>query len=129
MKRRFMFDPLEFIALAKTLSSQVNDEKVARTCVGRAYYAAHLKARETIRRYFPHELQSLARGADEHRFVRERLIDRRHGTIASKLLELSRKRGRADYDLSNYSSATEQTREVMNAIQLCENIISLLGSV
>ena len=66
-----MFDPLDFLSLARTLSSQANDEKIARTCIGRAYYAAHLSAREKIRRHFPIELQNLARPGDEHKFVRE----------------------------------------------------------
>lgn len=125
-----MFNPQNFLALATTLSSQVsNDENISRTCVGRAYYAAHLSARERIRRYYPVELQHLSRPGDEHWFVRDKLTERRHGNIAGKLLDLSRWRARADYDLSNYGSITDQNKEVAKAIQLSQNIISLLAGV
>jgi hypothetical protein len=115
--------------MSKNLEPQSSDEKVARTCIGRAYYAAFLSARETIRRYYPTQLASLRRKGDAHQFVRSKLIDRGKPNIANKLLDLSDKRNRADYELSNYSSVADQQREVTKSIQLCENIISLLSSV
>jgi hypothetical protein len=125
-----MFNPGEFLSLAKTLSGQANDEKVARTCIARAYYAAHLSAREKIRPYFTTELQDLARtGESEHKFVRNKLIERSHSDISSKLLGLHRQRTRADYILTNYRTLMDQRKEVNNAILLCENILQLLGSV
>jgi len=124
-----MFNPEDFLLFAKNLIGQASDEKTARTCIGRTYYAAHLTAREKIRRYFPTELQKLERKGDEHKFVRDRLIDRNHADISNKLIGLARKRNRADYNLANYQSLAEQQKEVTNAIQLCENIIFLLKSV
>lgn len=124
-----MFNPEDFLTCAKNLSSQANDEKIARTCIGRAYFAAHLIAREKIRRYFPNELQNLKRKGDEHRFVRDKLVERKHPDIKNKLVELAKKRGRADYNLAHYQSLTDQQKEVSKAIQLCENVISLLSTV
>jgi hypothetical protein len=124
-----MFDPQDFLTLARGLEGQASDEKTARVCIGRAYFAAHLLARERIRRYYPRELLTLRPRGLEHQFVRDKLIDRGHTTIATKLDGLSKKRGRADYDLSNYATDTEKQNEVHKAIKLSMNIISLLGNV
>jgi hypothetical protein len=124
-----MFDPQEFLVLAQNLASQATDEKIARACIGRAYFAAHLCARERIRRFYPRGLLALRPKGIEHQFVRDKLVEKGHPNIATKLDGLAKKRGRADYELNNYSSDAEKRKEVANAIQLCQNIVSLLTGV
>jgi hypothetical protein len=120
------FDPIEFLDFAKSM--QVADEKAARVCVSRAYYAAHLSARQRVilhyRGLFPDPLKG---GDDEHNIVREKLTELSQDTIVSNLLQLSRKRVRADYDLHTYSA--KELGETGDAIELSQVILADLQSV
>jgi len=123
-----MFNPAEFLNLARVVRSQANDEKFARTCVGRAYYAAHLSAREKVKPLFPAAFRGRP-ASDEHEIVRDKLVELERGDIKNKLFDLAKKRVRADYDLCKYQTESEQVHEVDKAIELCENILSLLAGV
>jgi hypothetical protein len=123
-----MFNPAEFLDLAKIVRSQASDEKFARTCVGRAYYAAHLSARERVKPLFPDAFRGRP-ASDEHEIVREKLVELERGDIKNKLFDLAKKRARADYDLCKYPTESEQLHEADKAIELCESILSLLTGV
>ena len=124
-----MFPPRDFLVFSKMLS--LVDEKTARTCIGRAYYAAHLSAREKVRTRYPRLFPCPLRGRrNEHKIVRKTMRkDLHRPDIALNLLQLSRKRVRADYDLRNYLSQTDFLIEAGRAITLCETILTNLQSV
>lgn len=84
------FDPREFLEVADSMASQGRSEAALRTAVGRAYYAAFLRARDML-------------GVRGRRRVKKRVIDelkkqdRHAGDQLDKLEEL---RDYADYDLN-----------------------------
>jgi hypothetical protein len=119
------FDPTKFLEFAQSM--QVADEKAARVCVSRAYYAAHLSARQKVVLHYRGLFPPLEGGDNEHNIVREKLTILNHDTIATNLLQLSRKRVRADYDLHTYGP--EEFREPEEAIKLCQVILTNLQSL
>ena len=123
-----MFDPVDFLNFAKGLNAV--DEKTARIGIGRAYYAAHLCAREKVRSHFPRMFPPFRGGKGEHERVRKRIgKNLKRADIAQNLLDLARKRVRADYDLRNYKSSNQFVGELNNAITLSDVILNLLNSL
>jgi hypothetical protein len=119
------FDPTKFLDFAQSM--QIVDEKAVRVCISRAYYAAHLSARQKVVSHFIGLFPPLEGGDDEHNIVREKLNTLNHDIIALNLLQLSRKRVRADYDLHTYRP--EEFGETTEAIKLCKAILASLQSV
>jgi len=111
------FDPSDFYKLAKSLLSnfKLYNEAVARTVIGRAYYAAFLHAREKV---------SISENEKKgvHWKVREALKKMRKPHISGKLFELFRLREKADYRLNIFVKKEEAEK----ALQLAQDIINKL---
>lgn len=85
-----MFDPLNFLKLAKKLAEK-KDEASRRTSIGRAYYSAFLSARD--------KFKIVSKIPEVHREVTNKLysIDIICG---NKLHKLRRARNQSDYDMN-----------------------------
>jgi hypothetical protein len=84
------FDPLEFLALARTLTDLGENEANLRTAVGRAYYAVFLVARQRTG-------VSAASGSAHGDVVRA--LSAHDRALADQLGRLRRLRNVADYEL------------------------------
>jgi hypothetical protein len=122
-----MFDPSEFRIAAQRLATNANNEALIRICIGRAYYAAHLLAREKVR---PHCTQFEPYGGcdDEHSIVEDTLYYLNHKDIANNLNSLHDLRKRADYNLKNYPKS-DWNSEIETAFSLCNFIVDSLKEI
>ena len=109
-----IFDPARFLDIAKELTSGPGDESHLRTAAGRAYYATHLRARETL--VASGDFRPEQKGED-HQTVIEKLRERGgpEGDILDRLRNLRR---RADYRLN----VKVGDLEVSRAIELADAI-------
>jgi len=110
-----MFNPIEFLDLARGLLRLSDGEGKIRTAIGRAYYGSFLIARDAV-------------GINEktpevHRRVVS-VLYRRNPVIANKLHLLRRQRNFADYDTRITLSVTDAE----NAIVLAEAVIDEVSS-
>jgi len=123
-----MFNPVDFHALSKEILTHATtyEEALRRTQISRCYYAAHLVAREKVRRYYPSLLMDLKRLGDEHFLVREKLAASViHWGISSMLLGLNQRRAKADYNLN----AVVTKAEAEKAIEESEAIIAQVANI
>jgi uncharacterized protein (UPF0332 family) len=74
------FDPLYFLDFASDIATSNNSEVALRTCVGRAYYAIYLVARERL----------LYKGLVKRRDVIGKRPRRPHGAVIDALKRLDR---------------------------------------
>jgi len=120
------FDPQHFLGLAKELltTKTTFTEANFRCVISRAYYASHLFARETLRRYFPTQLSRVRRQrlGQDHELVPRLLTQKGHFTIATKLDGLRIKRAKVDYDLGRVWDVNPKT-DAQNAVMLSDFII------
>lgn len=123
-----MHDPREFLRFAESLALKITDETQVRVCIGRAYYAAHLSAREKVRPHYPGLFLQNDGCKGEHDIVREKLVDLDRADIADQLVGLSQARVRADYFLSSYPSS-EWEVEIKYAISTCKSILKSIEEV
>jgi hypothetical protein len=122
-----LYDPHEFLKYAQTLSTRVSNETEARICIGRAYFAAHLLAREKMRaHYLGFEPQGGCVG--EHEIVRGLFVDIDRQDISNQLGDLLELRVVADYHLKNIQQSA-WTNLMENAFQLCKFIVESLEEV
>lgn len=108
-----MFDPLAFLDVAQRLAS--DGEAEMRTCVGRAYYALFLRARDGL------EAAGLMKPFCDGRDHREVIITLRRnkrGTPGNKLDRLRELRAKADYS----TSTAVADRDVSEALRLADDI-------
>ena len=117
-----MFDPREYLELAKQSRSRAANEATDRAAIGRAYYAAFLVTREYIdrrqiatrptagQRWGSHESVIFAVGAIRVRGARG---------IQKRLFRLKKLRTLADYDLAY----THAKGDVDRAIRDAERVI------
>ena len=99
------FDPRDFLSLAENLASaSTANEADLRTAISRAYYAVHLRARETL--VAADQMQSTKSGAD-HEIVISKLR-RRGGSLGDQVDWLRVRRIRADYRLGSPVAANAQ---------------------
>jgi len=119
------FNPSDFLDLAKQIVDFPTnyDEALARSIIGRAYFAAHLSARKKMRRRYPTRFKRLRRRGDEHKVVREILTEISYYYVASKLEKLNIDRSKADYDMRVYLDLEEAKRKAKKAIDLSEYVI------
>lgn len=101
------FDPHKFLLLANALAKlAIRDsrEEVARTAVGRFYYAIHLQARETL-------VTSgfLLPSFDQHRAVIDELRARHHPQL-ELVKSLKRLRIKCDYALDQDVTSADVSR-------------------
>ena len=99
------FDPRDFLSLAENLASaSTANEADLRTAISRAYYAVHLRARETL--FAAGQLQGTKSQAD-HRTVISKLRSR-GGSLGDQVDWLRVRRNRADYRLGSPVAAKAQ---------------------
>lgn len=123
-----MHSPTEFLRFAECLAQKITDETQVRICIGRAYYAAHLSAREKVR---PHYIGVFDQGGGcigEHDRVREMLVDLDREDISDLLFKLLKLRVKADYFLPSYPMS-EWSSEIEYAISLCKSILESIEEV
>lgn len=113
-----MFDPMEFFQIARKLyaDSGTLDSGMARTCINRAYYAAHLVVRE--------KYKIRNDGAGSHAAVIDHL-KRKSPVLGNKLANLFIHRKEADYILNipgkpitkrNSGIAIKQAGEILKSL-------------
>lgn len=109
------FDPKEFLNIACQLPKDT--EATIRTCIGRAYYAAFLFARERTKQKFG--IQYPKSGAAHQKVS---IVLGNNGLTGSKIQldTLRNERHKADYDLTIPCNKTDAEK----AILLAENIIN-----
>jgi sulfur relay (sulfurtransferase) DsrC/TusE family protein len=122
-----MFDPQEYLRLAEDWSSKLVDETLVRVCIGRAYYAAHLSAREKIRAHYT-GFEPYDGCPDEQAIVRGKFEELGRKDISNQLLDLLDMRVHADYYLNEYPQS-KWSAEVKSAIELCKFILNSLEEV
>lgn len=115
-----MFDPVEFFHIARKLykESENLDSGTARTIINRAYYAAHLVAREK------YKIQN------EGKEVHTKVIDHCKARIpktGSQLSSLFMSRKHADYKLDDKLKNPITKRDSGNALRQAEEILKSLG--
>jgi len=110
-----MFNPIEFIDLARELLLPSDGEGRIRTAMGRAYYASFLIARGAV--------GINEKTPDVHRRVVSALYQR-NPVIANKLHLLRRQRNFADYD----TRITLSIDDAKSAIMLAEAVINEVRS-
>ena len=110
-----MFNPIEFIDLARELLRSSDGEARIRTAMGRAYYASFLIARGAV--------GINEKTPDVHRRVVSALYQR-NPVIANKLHLLRRQRNFADYD----TRITLSIDDAKSAIMLAEAVINEVSS-
>jgi uncharacterized protein (UPF0332 family) len=110
-----MFNPIEFIVLARELLLPGDEEGRIRTAMGRAYYASFLIARDAV--------GINEKTSDVHRRVVS-VLYRRNPVIANKLHLLRRQRNFADYD----TRITLGIDDAKRAIMLAEAVINEVSS-
>ena len=99
------FDPQDFLSLAQNLTSAPTaSEAELRTAISRAYYAVHLRARETL--IAAGQMQSTKNRAD-HEIVISKLRSR-GGSLGDQVDWLRVRRIRADYRLGSPVAANAQ---------------------
>ena len=99
------FDPQDFLSLAQNLTNtSTANEAELRTAVSRAYYAVHLRARETL--VAAGQMKSTNSGAD-HGIVISKLRNR-GGSLGDQVDWLRVRRIRADYRLGSPVAANAQ---------------------
>ena len=113
---------------AESLALKITDEAQVRVCIGRAYYAAHLSAREKVRPHYPGLFLQNDGCKGEHDIVREKLVDLDRKDISDRLFGLSKARVQADYFLPNYPSS-KWSVEVEYAISTCKSILKSIEEV
>ena len=117
------FDPYSFFELAQILVSKIGEEeRVYRTAIGRAYYAAHLCARAKVP---AGAWVGMPKTSDEHWFVRHVMKKNSHPEIADKLQTLHQIRKNADYIMP-----TPITKpDLEGALQLAQDLLNLIKGV
>ena len=112
-----MFNPSDFLTLAEELAQSGEDESKIRTSIGRTYYATFLTVREQLKSGGWEGLKT----GKAHREVREILqkYGREGRILADKLLNLSRIRNNADYELGQKS----EQKIALQKIELAQKII------
>ncbi len=95
------FDPIKFLDIATKLLIDINydEETRYRTCISRAYYAAHLFTREKLK-----STGVVIRIEKDERIgiIHDKVIDalaRKNKKLGEMFLDLRERRGDADYDL------------------------------
>jgi uncharacterized protein (UPF0332 family) len=112
------FDPGEFLKLARVIADSAVGEAHLRTAAGRAYYAAHLHAREQL--HAAGVLTPTFTGAD-HDLVIQKLRER--GGIAGNIVDSLRAlRIRADYRLNIPVRSSEVSRAVSFAEAIWDDL-------
>ena len=107
------FNPHDFLMLARALATAGNSHEAEyRTAVSRAYYAAHLQARERL--VAAGELVP-TRSGEDHRLIVRRLRAR-GGSEGDQLDWLRIRRIRADYRLGAVMTAV-QARQAVDVAQ------------
>ena len=114
-----MFDGRSFFHVGEYLLPHISDEAVARTVVGRAYYAAFHAGRALAERTG----HPLARGPAGHRQLGERLA-KIEPAVAEDLNRLRRLRNEADYD----TTMTDPQSAAVIAMDLARAVIDSLDS-
>jgi hypothetical protein len=103
-----VFDPAGFYRLAQVLVANTHDEASLRSSIGRAYYACHLTARDSIFGVDHNQLSSTARGREFKNLSDHHLVIRAVGEhsnakggagkrMADQMLQLKEMREGADY--------------------------------
>jgi len=108
-----MFDPRDFILLAKSLAAEGASEADVRTAISRAYYGSFLLARSQTR------LDDL-RGPEVHRLVLESLYRLELPHLATRLHTLRTMRNEADYD----TTKTITPVSARKSIRLAELVVT-----
>lgn len=137
-------DPKEFLNLATGLfiDGEYNKEARYRTCISRAYYAAHLFTREKLEKLgFLFPIEKGERKGVIHDIVIEALKGlkeedkiawgkRREKKTWEKLSKLRLKRGDADYDLNeNFQDMEKSVRlYIKNADDIIKKVDKLTSS-
>lgn len=100
------FDPIGFLATARSLDKDHPDEAALRTCSGRAYYAAYLVARERLKA-LGFVRPSHEEGSAHSWLIGKlkRSVDRDVRALGRSLLGLFDERKDADYDLDRQAYA------------------------
>lgn len=117
-----MFDPANFCNLASQLCYSGADEASLRTSIGRSYFSAFLSAREkldTLGHYHPKQ------SGEDHPRVRNTLGSIGRSDLKNKLLGLSVRRGKADYDLN----ITVTHKKAQDTLQIANNLLSEISSL
>lgn len=115
-----MFDPVEFFHIARKIYKESDDldSGAARTCINRAYYAAHLVVRE--------KYKIKNDGAGSHTAVIDH-YKKRDSTLGNKLSTLFMSRTDADYKLEDRLKNPITKRDSGKAIKQAEEILKSLG--
>jgi uncharacterized protein (UPF0332 family) len=115
-----MFDPVEFFHIARILynESEKLDSGAARTCINRAYYAAHLVVRE--------KYKIKDTGKTAHTAVID-YFKKRSPVHGNQLSTLFLKRKDADYKLDDSLDNPITKRDSGNAIKQAAGILRSLG--
>lgn len=124
-----VFDPQKFLDVAKELMR--SDEKYLRTSIGRAYYSVFIPARDRASELRPDIVQSYTK-EDVHGKVRlafkelDNVYPDAHcRAISGKLRELSKVRGRADYNMN----IVIKNRDASKSVTMAEDLIELIENV
>lgn len=100
---KFEFDSIKFLDLATRLlydKNYVNEDARYRTCISRAYYAAHLFTKKKLK-----EMGIVIKTEKDERkgVIHDKVIEalkKKNEPLADMLNDLREKRGFADYDLN-----------------------------
>lgn len=96
------FDPKKFLTIATKLlyDTKFDEEERYRTCISRAYYAAHLFTREKLKSIgiFIKIEKDEKKGIIHDKVVKA--LAGKNGKLAEMLNDLRERRGDADYDLN-----------------------------
>lgn len=115
-----MFDPHDFLTMAKKIEQSASIEAEHRNCVGRAYYAAFLVTREYQgQRNIPNiTTNQRGRRLGSHEQVIEtvpNIRDRYARFYKNELYTLKSLRRKADYELYFVVSSTEAHKALLDA--------------
>ena len=115
-----MFDPVEFFHIARKLynESEKLDSGMARTCINRAYYAAHLVVREK------YKIKDTGKSA--HTTVID-CFKKKSPVHGNQLSALFFKRKEADYELDDSLDNPITKRDAGSAIKKATEILESLG--
>jgi len=113
-----LFDPLEFLNVARSLRS--GGEAHLRTCIGRAYYAMFLRARDNLA---DRGLIAPTGFGEDHGLVVTTLKSRRRWAAGDKLNKLRKLRATADYSTSTPVSESDAAQ----ALRLADDISRTLA--